>query len=134
MNFNKRLSATEIMDISLNVLKSHGPFADQHCERFNKIVIAPILVARAWEKLERDGLAYKTEAESFPNSKSIRYYITLDGVMAIENCPILFKGKPYKWKAAQKYITASSKVTVVIAVVINALIVLLFTYLTYIHG
>jgi len=132
MNLSKRISATDLMDVSLNKLKADGPFADEHSTMFKDIEIDPTLVVRAWEQLITDGYVYSKTQEVSKNETSIRFYITLEGVIAIESCPFFLKGRPYKWKVVQSYISIAWKVTTVVAVLANALIVLIFTYLTYI--
>jgi hypothetical protein len=127
-----KMSATEILDTSLNVLKSYGPFKDLHSSRFNEVGLDPLIIARAWKKLEKDGFAYVKETEVKPNNTSIRFYITFDGVLAIENCPLLFKGRPYRWQATKNKLEFLWKIVSLLAIVINGLVILAFAYLTYI--
>jgi len=132
MRTTRQISATDLMDVSLNVLKADGPFADEHCTKFKSLKVEPKLVARAWEQLIKDGFVFSQQQEHGPHHKTTRYYISLDGVIAIESCPFFLKGRPYKWKAVQNYLSLAWKVITVIAILLNAVIVLVFTYLTYI--
>lgn len=94
------------------------------------VVIHPFV--RAWEQLTKDGYAYSTDRENSATSKTTRFFITISGLRAIETCPFFLRGKPYKWKIVQGYISIIWKIATIVAILLNALIVLLFTYLTYI--
>jgi len=126
---NKPDSITTILDTSINVLKSYGPFADKISNKHKITNIDKKLIARGWIQLEKDGFAY-----SKVNGNSTRYFISFDGLLALENCPMIYAGRPYKWKAIKVRLNTIWRVISIVAIIFNALVILLFTYWTYIDS
>ncbi|MBB5440619.1 hypothetical protein HDC92_004322 [Pedobacter sp. AK017] len=132
MTSQRSIKAVNLLDIALNELKDSGPFADETSQQLKNSEIDKKLIARAWQHLEKDGLAYTEKKQDSPNHFTNRIYITLEGILAIEACPSIYKGRPYKWKEVKANLATTWKVASLIAVIINALIIIIFTYLTYI--
>lgn len=128
----RKQSVVTVLDTSLNVLKSFGPFADDSSRSFVDDDLDKTAIARAWKQLEKDGYVYSEETITDPHKKSVRYFITFDGLLAIENCPFFLQGKPYRWKVVKTNLNLFWKVICIMAVILNAIIILIFTYLTYI--
>lgn len=129
---NSKQSAINILDTALNVLKSYGPFEDEGSREFIDTGIDKKIIVRAWKHLEKDGLAYSTHVVNSETNSATKYFISFDGLLAIEDCPAYYKGRPYKWKAVRRNLGQLWKLCSIIAVIINALIIMVFTYLTYI--
>jgi len=132
MTTPRKIKAIDLLDIALNELKDSGPFADQSSQKLKDSEIDKKLIARAWLHLEKDGFAYSENKQQTPNHSTTRVYITLEGILAIENCPSIYKGRPYRWKVVKANLTTVWKLMSLIAIIINALIIIIFTYLTYI--
>ncbi|MEC3875958.1 hypothetical protein [Chryseobacterium salviniae] len=80
----------------------------------------------ALEKLCRDNFAYFKVQELKMSSRKV-YYISIDGIFALlEN-----HNKPYKKSICKKRLVKFWNVTKIIAVAINAIIVLYYTVRTY---
>jgi|GEM_PF-3421813 hypothetical protein len=132
MTTTRKIKAIDLLDIALNELKDSGPFADEISQKQKDSEIDKKLIARAWQHLEKDGFAYSENKQQTPNHSTTRIYITLEGILAIEGCPSIYKGRPYKWQALKANLTTAWKLVSLTAIVINALIIIVFTYLTYI--
>lgn len=127
-----KCSAIHILDIALNELKYQGPFDDGIPEKLVNTGVDKKIIARAWKHLEKDGLVYSNHTKNSETSSTIRYYMSFEGLLAIENCPIFYKSRPYKWKSAKATLGLIWRLCSIIAIIINALIIIIFTYLTFI--
>lgn len=130
--YNNPNSGVFILDTALNTLKNMGPFADEVSPKDCRHALAPFVLVKAWDQLERDGFVYSTRKVKDNGDSDVRYFISINGLLALENCPIWFRNRPYKWKAAKEKLGFYWKIACIIAVLINAIVVLAFTYLTYI--
>jgi hypothetical protein len=129
-NWMKRHPLQEL-DIALNKLKSYSIFEDERSQRIGASEIDAKVVARGWKKLVTDGYAYMELREPTPVQSSERYFISFDGLLALADAPFPYKGKPYQWQRAKLRLRRWWSVLSTIAILINAIAVLLFTFLTY---
>jgi hypothetical protein len=56
------------------------------------------------------------------------FFIAIKGLLALDDCPSIYKNRPYQWKSTRQRLAASWNVVKFFYVVVNALIGLLFTY------
>jgi hypothetical protein len=77
------------------MLKASGPFADDESKGYSESEIERKKIGRAWQQSEIDGFVYTNTTEQLGH-KSIRFYITLNGVIALESCPFPFRLRPYR--------------------------------------
>ncbi len=89
------------------------------------------LLVRALYKLEKDGYVYLDTNVDDKANKRVIFYISFDGLLALENSPFIWKNRPYRWNANKQKLNTIWAITKIIAIIINALTVLIFTYLTY---
>lgn len=89
------------------------------------------LLVRAFYKLEKDGYVYSKTTKDDKGNERVTFYISFDGLLALENSPFLWKNRPYQWKKKKQALNTACNVTKIVAIVINSLIVMYFTYLTY---
>lgn len=125
---------SKVLDIALNYLKSQSIFSDDLSVELGKSNLEPKIIVRAWEKLAKDGYAYTEKTQHSEHNQSIRYFITFDGLQVLSDSPFPYKGKPYEWARKKIHLKRLWTITSVLAIVINAIIVLVFTYLTYLRG
>lgn len=78
----------------------------------------------ALDKLIKDGFAYTKVGKTYT-----QYFITFDGLIALDEC----NSKPYKAKKESEKRKKCWERVKLFAVLVNALIVLLFTILTFIY-
>ncbi|WP_242927345.1 hypothetical protein [Pontibacter vulgaris] len=89
------------------------------------------LLATALQKLEKDGYVYTTTSVFKSGNTNTTYHISYDGLLALESCPNSWRNRPYRWGVQKEKLNGIWSITKIVAVVVNALIVLIFTYLTY---
>lgn len=89
------------------------------------------LLVRAFYKLEKDGYVYTDTRTDDKGNKRVTFYISFDGLLALENSPLIWKNKPYRWNKSKQVLNTIWTAAKIIAIIINALIILIFTYLTY---
>ncbi len=89
------------------------------------------LLVRAFYKLEKDGYVYTNTKVDDKGNQRTTFYISFDGLLALENSPFIWKNKPYRWNANKQILNTIWTIAKIIAIIINALIILIFTYLTY---
>lgn len=124
---------TKTLDETLLLLKNESDFGSGEYTRKNLSVTEEKLIVRALIKLEKDGYAYSEK--TVPNNElSKNYYISFDGLLALENAPLVWKDKPYQYKKAKEIFRIIWSVIKVVAVISNGLFILYFTYLTYLKG
>lgn len=119
------------LDIALNYLKSQSIFSDDLSVKLGESNLEPKIIVRAWEKLVKDGYAYTEKTQNSEHHQSIRYFITFEGLQALLDSPFPYKGKPYEWTRKKIHLKRLSSIISVLAIVVNAIVVLIFTYLTY---
>jgi len=90
------------------------------------------LLVRALYKLEKDGYIYTNTNSDDKGNKRVTFFISFDGLLALENSPFFWKNKPYRWQGFRQKLKVVWSITKIVAVIINAIIILVFTYLTYI--
>jgi len=122
--------STDFLDKALLMLKEESPFGPTDYVRPRYSSEEKKLLRRAFYKLEKDGYAFSEKTTS-PNLTDIRFYISYDGLLALEDCPSRWQNRPYTWASHKKNQDAIWTVAKTAAVAINALVVLYFTYLTY---
>ena len=121
----------DFLDKALLYLKEKGPFAESKSNLPEFTEKENDLLTRAFYRLEKDGYVYSNTRISSSGNKSVTFFISFDGLLALENCPFIWEDRPYKWKSAKEKIAIIWSIVKIVAVVVNALAVLLFTYLTY---
>ncbi len=89
------------------------------------------LLVRAFYKLEKDGYVYTDAKVDDKGNKRVTFYISFDGLLALENSPFIWRNRPYRWNANKQILNTIWTVAKFIAIIINALIIIIFTYLTY---
>lgn len=121
----------DFLDKALLYIKNQASFTStksdipEFTEQENKLLV------RAFYKLEKDGYVYTNKKADEKGNESVRFYISFDGLLALENGPLIWKNRPYRWNANKRTINTIWNVVKIIAVIINAIIILIFTYLTY---
>ncbi|MCW3168932.1 hypothetical protein OMO38_10400 [Chryseobacterium sp. 09-1422] len=84
----------------------------------------------ALEKLIKDGYANKVSTQSSATKNFIHTYnISFEGILALSNDG----GQPYAEQKKKEYIIKIWNVFKIIAVAVNAIVVLLFTILTFMY-
>jgi len=133
MNEEKiNITTVDFLDKALLFLKNESAFGLVDYKRPVFPEVEKKLLVRAFYKLEKDGFAYSEKKESDGNT-SQRFFISFDGLLALESCPTKWKNRPYRWSAIKENIDSTWTVTKTIGIIINAIVILLFTYLTYIN-
>ena len=89
------------------------------------------LLPRAFYKLEKDGYVYK-EVNVTDNDKhqTVRFYISFDGLLALENSPFHWKNRPYRWNKIKGIINTTWKIVKIMIIVLNAIAILYLMYLS----
>jgi len=124
---------TKTLDEALLFLKDESVFGSEDYSRKNRSDLEANLIVRALSKLEKDGFAY-SEKTVKDNNSSTRYFISFDGLLALENAPLFWKNQPYEYLNAKEKFHVIWSLIKVLAIILNGLIVLVFTYLTYIKS
>jgi hypothetical protein len=122
---------TEFLDRALLYIKNESSFSETKTDLEEFTKDENKLLVRAFYKLEKDGYVYSSSSESSGNT-SVRFFISFDGLLALENTPKLWKNRPYRYNKFKQSLNTFWTVTKIIAVIINALAILVFTWLTYI--
>lgn len=136
-----RLKITiETLDNTLFILKEVSVFGSlnysfpKYSETENELFI------RACNKLEKDGFVYSkttsavNKTTSKFNNTVKRYFISMDGLLALETAPLYWRNKPYRYSKFKESLNTTWTVTKTVAVIVNAVVILIFTYLTYIKN
>lgn len=101
---------------------------EEFSEQENKILV------RAMYKLEKDGYVYTQPARFTAHGASVNesttFFISFDGLLALENTPFISRNKPYKWKRIKGIINTIWEIAKIIMIVLNALAIIYFSYLT----
>jgi hypothetical protein len=121
----------DFLDKALMYIKNQASFiptksdVPEFTEQENRLLV------RAFYKLEKDGYVYTDTKVDDKGNKTVRFYISFDGLLALENNPFFWKNRPYRWNANKKKLDTIWTVAKIIAIIINAIIIIVFTYLTY---
>jgi len=133
MNEEKiNITTVDFLDKALLFLKNESAFGPGDYKRPVFPEVEKKLLVRAFYKLEKDGFAYSEKTENGGNT-SHRFFISFDGLLALENCPAKWENRPYRWTATKENIDSTWTVVKTVGIIINAIVILLFTYLTYIN-
>lgn len=117
--------ATQTLDIALLILKKESVFGGKVSQKSNYSETDRKLIARAWQKLEKDAFVYSTKSDN-----GVRYFISMDGLLAIENAPWPWKNKPYQYARFKERINIAWTVAKTLAIILNSIALLAFSYLT----
>lgn len=121
----------DFLDKALLYIKNKSAFIatksniPEFTEQENKLLV------RAFHKLEKDGYVYSKETTPTNTHTITTFYISFDGLLALESSPFIWKNRPYRWNANKQILNTIWTIAKIIAIIINALIILIFTYLTY---
>lgn len=121
----------DFLDKALLYIKNQATFVQTKSDVPEFTPAENKLLVRAFYKLEKDGYVYSDTKIDDKGNKSVRFYISFDGLLALENSPFIWKNRPYRWNANKQRLNTIWTVVKIVAIIINALIILIFTYLTY---
>jgi hypothetical protein len=87
------------------------------------------LLVRALYKLEKDGYVYTNTRVDEKGNKSVTFFISFDGLLALERSPIFWKNRPYRWGKNKELLTTIWRVAKIILIVLNSLAILYLMWL-----
>ena len=125
------MTTIDFLDKALLYIKSQVSFIPTRSEIPEFTPDENKLLPRAFYKLEKDGYVYTDTKTDEKGNKSVRFYISFDGLLALESSSLIWKNRPYRWNKNKQVLTAVWTAAKIIAITINAIIILIFTYLTY---
>ncbi|CAM3555669.1 MULTISPECIES: hypothetical protein [Elizabethkingia] len=123
----------DFLDRALNYLSDCNSYfeskddIEEFTEQENEVL------PKAYDHLVKDGYAYSRKKTSKSGFETETFYISFEGLLALETAPKLYKRKPYKWRKVKNDLNTIWSIVKICAVLINAIVILVFTYLTYMN-